>query len=165
MTRKRIILLIGEESNQKLELLQQLQSKYNVLIPKRTTNNKELSGYSSLYQYNENINLGDLKSYERTKNCVSGLYSNTLAEAWANLYNGNGMAIIANIGLNELAYYQSHFKDAPVVGYGNKDDEEIMHLMPLFDMFIDQSSEVTSELLEELLGTVLEFSSNPILKK
>ncbi len=169
MDRRRMLILVGEENEAKLELLLKLQSKYDLLIPRRITDDKALSGYSSLYEGLTTDEMYDsiknLRTCSYTEKGIAGIKPTDIGSSIADLYNGEGIAIILNIGISELPFYSQNYAFASFVGIGDKNSGKKDIISSVADLFIDTKTPLDDNLLEDIISLVVPKESIPTLKK
>ena len=138
MSLEKMIIIIGEESPSKIALLEQLQTDYNMYIPRRFTTNSEYDVYPSLYQVvdqnevAEYINKGNIKSIGYTKNGLAFNISKEIGQGIADLYNGEVPGIILNADTTELGYYVKMYPSASILGYADdyEDLDQFKEILP-----------------------------------
>lgn len=174
MVNNKIIILVGNETDKKIQLLKMMQMKYKFLIPRRYTNDKTYLKYSSTYQiiskdYMEQsikqLSPFAIKSFNLNKTGISGLNARDIAQFFANIYNGYGKGIIFNITINELSYYQKYYPKAITIGFGSKNDRNFKTLESLYDIEIDENSELNDELLIRIMDAFFHKDYVLTLKK
>lgn len=153
MTQKKVILLIGTENTDKISILNKIESNNHLIIPPRFTNDPDLIS-SSLYVFRNEASMKELynqkqiKSIGFTPNGKSALASNFLSQAFAQLYNGKGEALIINIAPMEFVYYQKHYPQAIIIGCGSPYEQDLVYLFSAFHDFINYEEELDEQIDE-----------------
>ena len=123
MTLNNMIILIGDETPNKVSLLEQLRTDCNLFIPRRVTTNSDFDAYPSIYEVigeddvSKYINDGAVRSMAYQDSHLSFNISPEIGTSIAKLYNGDIPAIVLNADTKELGYYLKMYPTATILGY------------------------------------------------
>jgi hypothetical protein len=119
----KMVIILGEETPNKISLLEQLQENYNIYIPKRVTTDKKLATAPSLYSVSSISRVGELVEKDEVRSIsynnkdISFNISSKIGKGIADLFNGFIDGIVINADIKELGYYLKMYPSANAVGY------------------------------------------------